>query len=77
MTAQRLRDTVENLRWRAGVAWALGDSCLRALKHSALGVWRVADTNVTAAQQALRGRARCGGMAHRDEYSAAVRWTAA
>jgi fructose-bisphosphate aldolase, class I len=55
----------------------LGFSFGRAIQQSAPQIWHGADANVTAAQQALRHRARCDQMARRGEFSAAAERTAA
>jgi fructose-bisphosphate aldolase, class I len=66
-----------NLRSRRCVPWALGFSFGRAIQQPALEIWRGEDANVTAAQHALRHRARCNQLARRDEYSATAERTAA
>ena len=76
MTAQTLRATAENLRLRVCVPWALGFSFGRAIQQPALAIWHGERANVTAAQHALRHRARCDQMARRRQYSAAAERTA-
>jgi fructose-bisphosphate aldolase class I len=64
-----------NRRSRAGVPWAVGFG--RAIQQPALEIWHGEDANVTAAQEALRHRARSDQMARRGAYSAAGERTAA
>jgi fructose-bisphosphate aldolase class I len=66
-----------NMRSRACVPWALGFSFGRAIQQPALEIWHGEAANVTAAQQALRHRARCNQIARRGEYSPAAERTAA
>lgn len=56
---------------------ALGFSFGRAIQQPALEIWHGESANVTAAQHALRHRARCDQMARRGEYSAETEETAA
>jgi fructose-bisphosphate aldolase class I len=77
MMAQALRATAENLRSRACAPWALGFSFGRAIQQPALEICHGEDTNLRAAQQALRHRARCDQMARCGEDSADAERTAA
>jgi fructose-bisphosphate aldolase class I len=52
--------------------WPLVFSFARALQQPALELWRGADANVVAAQQALLHRARCNHAALNGEYKAAM-----
>jgi fructose-bisphosphate aldolase class I len=61
-----------NVRFKPQVPWALAFSFARAIQQPALEIWRGADANVPAAQQALNHRARCNRAARRGEYSAAM-----
>ncbi len=66
-----------NLRSRACAPWALGFSFGGAIQQPALETCHGEDANVTAAQQALRHRARCNQMSPRGEHSAEAERTAA
>ncbi len=52
-----------------GVPWTLSFSFGRGLQDTALDVWKGSPANVTAAQDALRHRAACNGLAVRGMYS--------
>jgi fructose-bisphosphate aldolase class I len=52
--------------------WTLTFSFARAIQHPALEIWKGQDSNVPAAQKALRHRAMCNRAALRGEYSAAM-----
>jgi fructose-bisphosphate aldolase class I len=64
-----------NVRFKSRLPWALAFSFARAIQQPALEIWLGRDTNVEAAQQALRHRARCNRAARRGEYSAAMEKT--
>ena len=59
-----------NVRFKARLPWALTFSFARAIQQPALEIWRGADANVPAAQQALLHRAQCDAAARRGEYDA-------
>jgi fructose-bisphosphate aldolase class I len=61
-----------NLRFKSQLPWALSFSFARAIQQPALEIWRGAEANVKAAQQALLHRARCNRAARRGEYTAAM-----
>lgn len=52
------------------VPWKLSFSFGRALQTAALKIWKGSPDNVTAAQAALRRRAKCNGFAVQGKYSA-------
>ena len=51
------------------IPWKLSFSFVRALQAPALKVWKGSQDNVTAAQAALRHRAKCNGLAVEGKYS--------
>jgi len=61
-----------NVRFKTQLPWALAFSFARAIQQPALEIWRGAESNVHAAQQALLHRARCNRAARRGEYTAAM-----
>jgi fructose-bisphosphate aldolase class I len=61
-----------NVRFKSRMAWALAFSFARAIQQPALEIWRGAETNVLAAQQALSHRAKCNRAARQGEYNAAT-----
>jgi fructose-bisphosphate aldolase class I len=61
-----------NVRFKAQAPWALAFSFARAIQQPALAIWKGAEANVGAAQQALRHRARCNRAARRGAYTAAM-----
>jgi fructose-bisphosphate aldolase class I len=61
-----------NLRFQSQLPWALSFSFARAIQQPVLEIWRGAETNVKAAQQALLHRAQCNCAARRGEYTAAL-----
>jgi fructose-bisphosphate aldolase class I len=61
-----------NLRFKSRVPWALAFSFARAIQQPALEIWQGQLANVSAAQQALRHRARCNRAARRGEYTPAM-----
>ncbi len=61
-----------NVRFKSRLPWALAFSFARAIQQPALEIWRGAEANVSAAQQALVHRARCNRAARRGEYDAAM-----
>jgi fructose-bisphosphate aldolase, class I len=52
-----------------GVPWTLSFSFGRALQDAALKTWKGSPANVTAAQAALRHRAKCNSLAVQGKYS--------
>jgi fructose-bisphosphate aldolase class I len=66
-----------NLRFNSRLPWALAFSFARAIQQPALEIWKGAEANVSAAQQALLHRARCNRAARRGEYTAAMERTSA
>jgi len=64
-----------NLRFKSQLPWALAFSFARAIQQPALEIWQGKESNVKAAQQALRHRARCNRAARRGEYTAAMERT--
>ena len=62
-----------NVRFKgARRPWALAFSFGRAIQQPALEIWRGEQSQVSAAQQALRHRTRCNRAARRGEYTAAM-----
>ena len=61
-----------NVRFKSRLPWALAFSFARAIQQPALEIWRGAEAQVSAAQQALYHRAMCNRAARRGEYSAAM-----
>ncbi len=61
-----------NKRFKSQIPWALAFSFARAIQQPALEIWRGADANITAAQQALLHRAQCNVAARRGQYSASM-----
>jgi len=61
-----------NVRFKSRLPWALAFSFARAIQQPALEIWRGAEANVGAAQQALLHRAKCNRAARRGEYTAAM-----
>jgi len=59
-----------NLRFKSRLPWALAFSYGRAIQRPALETWRGQEAHVSAAQQALRHRARCNRAARLGEYDA-------
>ncbi len=57
-----------NLRFAGRLPWALAFSFARAIQQPALEIWRGVAANVPSAQQALRHRADCNGLARRGRY---------
>jgi len=66
-----------NVRFKSRLPWALAFSFARAIQQPALEIWRGAEANVPAAQQALVHRAKCNRAARRGEYNAAMEWAGA
>jgi fructose-bisphosphate aldolase class I len=64
-----------NHRFKTQLPWALGFSFARAIQQPALEIWRGKESNVKAAQQALRHRAQCNRAARRGIYTAAMERT--
>jgi fructose-bisphosphate aldolase, class I len=60
-----------NVRFKSRLPWALTFSFARAIQQPALEIWRGVDSNVSAAQKALRHRAQCDAAARRGEYDPA------
>jgi len=56
----------------ARLPWTLTFSFARAIQQPALEIWKGRDSNVPAAQHALRHRAMCNRAALRGEYAAAM-----
>jgi fructose-bisphosphate aldolase, class I len=52
-----------------GAPWTLSFSYGRALQDAAMKTWKGSPANITAAQAALRHRARCNGLAVQGKYS--------
>jgi fructose-bisphosphate aldolase class I len=52
-----------------GAPWKISFSYGRALQDAALNLWKGSPANVTAAQAALRHRAKCNGLAVQGKYS--------
>jgi fructose-bisphosphate aldolase class I len=61
-----------NAMYKSHLPWALSFSFGRALQQPALEIWKGAEANVSAAQDALLHRARCNQAARRGNYSAAT-----
>lgn len=61
-----------NVRFRSHRPWALTFSFARAIQQPALEIWKGAEANVEAAQQALLHRAQCNRAARRGEYTTAM-----
>ena len=61
-----------NVRFKGRMPWALGFSFSRALQQPALELWQGKEAQVSAAQHALRHRARCNSAARRGEYDMAL-----
>ncbi len=61
-----------NIRFQGRMPWALAFSYARAIQQPALEIWKGADANVPAAQQALYHRAHCNRAARRGEYNSAM-----
>ncbi len=61
-----------NARFKSQLPWALAFSFARAIQQPALEIWRGAEANVPAAQQALVHRAKCNRAARRGEYTDAM-----
>ncbi len=66
-----------NLRFKARSPWALTFSFGRAIQQPALELWQGKESNVLAAQQVLRHRAKCNGAARQGKYNAAMEGTGA
>lgn len=60
-----------NARFKSRLPWPLAFSFARAIQQPALEIWKGADANAPAAQQALLHRARCNQAARRGAYIAA------
>jgi fructose-bisphosphate aldolase class I len=58
-----------NVRFRSRVPWAVAFSFARAIQQPALEIWAGKESNVKAAQHALRHRARCNNAARRGVYN--------
>jgi fructose-bisphosphate aldolase, class I len=61
-----------NVRFKSRLPWALAFSFARAIQQPALEIWRGAEANVEAAQQALLHRAACNRAARRGEYTSTL-----
>jgi len=61
-----------NVRFKSRLPWALAFSFARAIQQPALEIWRGAEANVEAAQQALLHRAKCNRAARRGEYTSTM-----
>jgi len=61
-----------NVRFKSRLPWAVAFSFARAIQQPALEIWRGEESNVSAAQKALRHRANCNAAARRGRYDAAM-----
>jgi fructose-bisphosphate aldolase class I len=61
-----------NVRFELRLPWAVAFSFARAIQQPAMEIWRGAEANVRAAQQALNHRAKCNRAARRGEYNAGM-----